>query len=148
MSPIISRLSGPLGFAFYAGASGPPPPSGLGAAYGGGFYIGILGGAYWVVADNDTQVNGSFNNRDTAVNNAQAEAACGDWFIPSYTEMQWTKGQKNYWDSYTQDPYWSATQKPGDNHGVGAVNLAPNSGNNWCWCNNPAKIRAFRKVVY
>jgi len=148
MSPILSRLSSPYGFAFYAGASGPTPPSGLGAVYGGGFYIGILSGAWWIVSDSDTEIGGGFNNRNTAINNAEAEAACGDWFIPTYTELGWTKGTKSYWDSYSSHPYWSATVKPGDNHHVGAINFQPNSGNNWCWCNNPACMRAFRKVVY
>ena len=60
MSPILSRLSSPYGFAFYAGASGPTPPSGLGAVYGGGFYIGILSGAWWIVSDSDTEIGGGF----------------------------------------------------------------------------------------
>ena len=84
------------------------PP--LGGAYGGGYLICCSGGTLWVVAPSSTQVSRNWYSRNDAVTTANANAACGDWFVPSIGQLQ-NPGYtcRTYWDSYCT-VYWSNTE--------------------------------------
>lgn len=60
----------------------------LGDNYEGGIYICGSGGTQWIVAPDSTQVQRSWYSRADAVTTANANAACGDWFVPSCDQLR------------------------------------------------------------
>ena len=83
----------------------------LGAGGEGGYLMCCASSIYWVVAPSSTEVRRCWYERSHAVTTANANAACGDWFIPSCTQLQNPGYQcRQYWDSYNTRDYWSNTQ--------------------------------------
>ena len=123
----------------------------LGSSIGGGFLICKSGGVGWIVAPNTTEVSRTWYSRDDAVTTANANASCGDWFIPTYQQLQ-NPGFacRTYWDSYSNTYYMSncciirvclISMADGS--------LTPgNFGLNITHANCPHCVRAFRCVTY
>jgi hypothetical protein len=85
----------------------------LGDPVFGGYLICKSGGGIaWIVAPLSTEVIRTWYCRDNAVTTAQANAACGDWFVPTIDKLQ-DPGYccKTYWDSSPSAEYWSSTQR-------------------------------------
>jgi len=128
-------------------------PYGLGDPGFGGFLICQSGGVRWLVAPSSTEIYCSFNCINCAITNANAQAACGDWFIPTYSQLQ-NPGSvcKQYWDSVSVGSYWSNTQTFGDfiaNHGGGACLVDINNGGlGACFSSSFYNARAFRCFTY
>ena len=124
------------------------PP--LGGAYEGGYLICCSGGNLWIVAPQSTQVARSWYNRNDAVTTANANAACGNWFVPSCAQMKNPGGVcKTYWDSYSNhvfDRYWTNTAHHSTYYAHEfcfnscCASIAARSSNN--------HVRAFRCVSY
>ena len=55
----------------------------LGDNIEGGYLICKAGGTAWIVAPTSTEVKRNWYDRGHAVTTANAEAACGDWFVPN-----------------------------------------------------------------
>lgn len=102
-------------------------PTTLGASYEGGYAICISGGTVWVVAPSSTEVSRSWYSSNQAVTTAQAYAACGDWFLPTYGQLQNPGYTCNtYWDSCSSAFYWSSTEF--NNTAGRAVNITTGQG--------------------
>jgi hypothetical protein len=117
----------------------------LADAYGGGFLICQSGGQRWIVAPSSTEVSRNFYERLDATTTANANATCGDWFIPSSAGMS-NPGFicRNFWDSYVPTFYWTGTPHFGGGFRISMVNGAVNySGAPSVWC-----VRAFRCITY
>jgi hypothetical protein len=119
---------------------------GPGADFGGGRIICESGGTRWIVAPNTTEVSRDWYCRDDAVTTAQANAACGDWFVPDIGQLQ-NPGYtcRTYWDSYSSTRYWSSTE-----HGSsGAWFVFFNNGSTFSSNKTLVNcVRAFRCVTY
>ena len=127
------------------------PP--LGEAHEGGYLVCCSSGNLWIVAPSTTQVRRNWHCRCHAATCANANAACGDWFIPTCGQLQNPGHQcKTHWDSYNNYCYWTDTSYPGyptsaffvrmsDGHTSGSAK-APLP-----W-NNNFFARAFRCVSY
>ena len=123
------------------------PP--LGGAHEGGIIICCSSNNYWIIAPSSTEVKRAFWARNDAVTCANAASACGDWFIPSCSQLD-NPGYtcRTYWDSYSSPPnkYWSNTQR--NAHTAYSVYIPTSGGfdsddrpkENW--------VRAFRCVSY
>jgi hypothetical protein len=120
------------------------PPIELGDPYEGGYLICQASSVQWIAAPASTEVSKNWYNRNDAVTTAQANAACGDWFVPTVGQLQ-NPGYtcRIYWD-YSNNGYWSSTS-------IDSINAEPvnfgfgrvyNSKVNTC-C-----VRAFRCVIY
>ena len=85
------------------------PP--LGCAGEGGYFICCSGGTKWIVAPASTEVSRTWYCRNDAVTTAEANAACGDWFVPTCGQLK-NPGYscRTYWDSYCSTIYWSSTE--------------------------------------
>ena len=97
-------------------------------------------------APSSTEVSANWYSRNNAVTSANAQAACGDWFVPSYGQLQ-NPGYvcRTYWDSYSNAKYWSDTQC----NSVLAYYVHFSNGNaTWHMKNHAFKVRAFRTVSY
>jgi len=124
------------------------PTAALGSAAAGGYLICKSGGTAWIVAPNTTEVSRNWNCRDDAVTTAQANAACGDWFVPTCTQLQ-NPGYtcRTNWDSYSFAKYWSSTELNGPSAVVvcfpsgHASTYGFHKGDTHC-------VRAFRCVTY
>ena len=117
-----------------------------GTAYAGGTSICKSGGILWIVAPNTTEVSRTWYNRADAVTTAEANAACGDWFIPGNGQLR-NPGYscRSYWDSYVASFYWSDTAPSADRAWV--VNF--NSGvHHRYFMSLATNVRAFRCVTY
>jgi hypothetical protein len=119
----------------------------LGSLVEGGYLFAKRGGIAWIVACSSREVGRTWYCRADAVTVAQASNACGDWFVPSRTDLQLSHDCKSFWDSFSSACYWSNTE----NNAVGAWVISFNafSGN----CLNRSNIstccvRAFRRVSY
>jgi hypothetical protein len=123
-----------------------PPPPELGCAYEGGYLIFKSGGTAWIVAPNTTEVSRNWDGRNDAVTTAQANAACGDWFLPSIGQL-FSPGYtcRTYWDSYSSTYYWSSTSLNGRTCFLNFNNGAAHNGFNF---NDIYSARAFRCVTY
>ena len=133
-------------------ASDVPP---LGSAHEGGYLICCSGGTLWIVAPASTEVSRTWYQRGNAITTANANAACGDWFVPTIQQLINPGGCcKQYWDSYAQQPnhslicgfYWSGTGHIFGNSLYYNVNGGGNAAahNQQCtFC-----VRAFRTVSY
>jgi len=118
----------------------------LGDAYEGGYLICYSGGTLWIVAPASTEVSRDWYSRDNAVTTANANAACGDWFVPTSGQLQ-NPGYTciTYWDSYSSRCYWSITEKDGSAACV--VNFSSGSLGSQ-FKHNAHCVRAFRCVTY
>ena len=118
----------------------------LGDAYEGGCLICYSGGTLWIVAPASTEVSRTWYSRDNAVTTANANAACGDWFVPTSGQLQ-NPGYTciTYWDSYSSRCYWSSTEKDGSAACV--VNFSSGSLSSQ-FKHNSHCVRAFRCVTY
>tara|TARA_Y100000004_G_C8955514_1_gene430614 strand:- start:3429 stop:4562 length:1134 start_codon:yes stop_codon:yes gene_type:complete len=123
----------------------------IGEAYGGGYLVCASGGTQWIVAPIETESGQSWGNRCQSTTDAEAQAACGDWFHPSLSQLQ-NPGRtcRTHWDAYSTDYYWSDTQNSNRfawkyqiNNGTTAPYNTPfqNLGNGAC-------VRAFRTISY
>ena len=127
------------------------PP--LGQQHEGGYLICCSGGNLWIAAPFSTQVCRTWYQRDHAVTTANANAACGGWFIPSCGQLK-NPGYvcRNYYQCPTSWA-WSNTQ----------WNDAPYEGQRFCCAyglffpghisnnnekTNQFQVRAFRCVSY
>ena len=127
------------------------PP--LGNSFEGGTLILCsFTGNYWIVAPTSTQVRRDWWNRADAVTTANANAACGDWFIPSLAQLKapgWQ--QRQYWD-VPQYLIWSNQTASPSHRGYAMVGQST-SGNAGGTDNNNKNsnnvyVRAFRCVTY
>jgi len=121
----------------------------LGSSYLGGRFICQSGGVNWILAPGSTNVTRNWYNRNDAVTTAQAQAACGDWFIPCHTTLQ-NPGFvcRVYWDVIcgpVSKPYISS-------HDVGPntcfVNMTHGQLAIGSKCTPHFGVRAFRCVTY
>ena len=127
------------------------PPLGQCNSDTGGYLICCSSGNLWIVAPYSTQVARQWYSRNDAVTTANANAACGDWFVPTCSQLKnpgWTC--RTYWDNYEtafdQHYYWSNTQATGpDAYVVTFSNGSSFQG--WKPSSN-YKVRAFRCVSY
>ena len=73
----------------------------LGAQGEGGYLICMASNTLWIVAPSSTEVRRHWYNRNDAITTANANAACGDWFIPSCAQLL-NPGCvcRSNWDSY------------------------------------------------
>ena len=127
------------------------PP--LGQQTEGGYLICCSGGNLWIAAPFSTQVCKSWYQRNQALQSANANAACGDWFIPSISQLQ----NPGYTcRTYYQAPNswaWSNTQYSGSPYP--SVNTCcamglffPGHISNQNEKTNIFQVRAFRCVSY
>ena len=117
----------------------------LGGAGLGGYLICCSSGNLWVVAPCTTEVNRNWYSRTDAVTTANANAACGDWFIPSRAQLQ-NPGYvcRTYWD-YACGYRWSNTDT--GNHSACYVSFYhENAATDAKVASRP--VRAFRCVSY
>ena len=129
-------------------------PVALGDAFGGGFLICQAGGTRWIVAPSSTQVARFWATAMTdSVNLANAQAACGDWFVPDCAQLQ-NPGCTcvAYWDgaqtSNSGSAYFSNEISPGyGGNAVYSINLG-NGSVQLPGKQNNCLARAFRTVSY
>ncbi len=120
------------------------PP--LGSSYEGGYLICAASSNLWIVSGINAERGGNWYQRNNAVATANAQVACGDWFVPTISQlMNPGNACKAYWDDYTGYAYWSNTER----HGTEAWRVSMHAD---C-CNSSPKsinlcIRAFRCVSY
>jgi|TARA_B100000035_G_scaffold195777_2_gene167214 hypothetical protein len=118
----------------------------LGSAFEGGFLICCSSGTLWIVAPSSTEVRRGWDSRNDAVTQANSNAACGDWFVPTIAQLENPGyGCRTYWDSYSPPCYWSNSELTGSTaHGTRFTN-----GSSFP-CNKIHSIcvRAFRTVSY
>ena len=82
----------------------------LGSLVEGGYLFNKGGRQAWIVACSSREVSRTWANRADAVTVAQASNACGDWFVPSRTDLQLGHDCKSFWDSFSSTCYWSSTE--------------------------------------
>ena len=117
---------------------------GLGDPYEGGVLICQSGGTRHIVAPDSTEVQRDWYNRNDAVTTANANAACGDWFIPD----------KNYIRNpgWTCRTYWTVANKTWSNSNRQTTDgwyLQRNDGTIIPhYRNRTYAVRAFRTVSY
>ena len=121
----------------------------LGSLVEGGYLFAKRGGIGWIVACSSRQVSRTWYCRADAVTVAEASNACGDWFVPSRTDLQLGHDCKSFWDSFSSDVYWSST----DSNATFAWNVSFFNVEQAVVSENINKIstrcvRAFRRVSY
>jgi hypothetical protein len=82
----------------------------LGSLVEGGYLYAKHGSVGWIVACASREVSRTWTSIADAVTVAQASNACGDWFIPSRTDLQYANDCKSFWDSFSSTGYWSSTE--------------------------------------
>jgi len=117
----------------------------LGSLVEGVYLFAKRGGIGWIVACASRQVSRTWASRDDAVTVAQASNACGDWFVPSRTDLQLGHDCKSFWDSFSSANYWSSTESDASRAWIvyfsdGGINSAFKTGTR---C-----VRAIRRVSY
>jgi len=117
----------------------------LGSLVEGGYLFNKGGRQAWIVACSSRQVTRTWASRDDAVTVAQASNACGDWFVPSKTDLQLGYDCKSFWDSFSSANYWSSTEATATNAWRGAFNCGNifNCPKTCTYC-----VRAIRRVLY
>jgi hypothetical protein len=118
----------------------------LGSLVEGGYLFAKGGRQAWIVACASSQVSRTWALRADAVTTAQAGNACGDWFIPSRTDLLLAADCKSFWDSFSSTRYWSntefnATSAWGACFVGNCINCYTNKTGTYC-------VRAFRRVSY
>ena len=117
----------------------------LGSLVEGGYLFAKRGGIGWIVACSSRQVSRTWYCRADAVTVAEASNACGDWFVPSRTDLQLGHDCKSFWDSFSSTNYWSSTERYAANAWV--VNFL--TGGIYSNTKTYARcVRAFRRVSY
>lgn len=124
-------------------------PAQPGDEFGGGFLLCQAGGNRYIVAPSSTEVERNWYARGDSVTTANANAACGDWFVPSSGHLQ-NPGYacREHWDSYTEAPYW-ANNEIGNNDN--AYFVCMNNGNATFHPQQKTstmRVRAFRTISY
>jgi len=119
----------------------------LGSAVAGGNLICVSGGVAWIVAPASTEVSRSWYSRNDAVTLAQANAACGDWFVPTTSQLC-NPGRccAIYWESIVYCTYWTSTEVTASN--ADTRNMANNQPFGWPKHISSFRVRAFRCVTY
>jgi len=123
-------------------------PPGPGDPAEGGYIICQASSVQWIVAPSSTEVQRDWYSINDAVTNAESNAACGDWFVPTCGQLV-NPGYvcKIYWDLYCQSRYWSNTEVPGFPYFAYCMHMnngVPGSTNKGgCYF-----VRAFRCVSY
>jgi hypothetical protein len=123
----------------------------LGSLVEGGYLFAKRGGIAWIVACSSRNVSRSWANRNDAVTVAQASNACGDWFVPSRTDLQLGHDCKSFWDSFSSTYYWTSTESnattswsvvfSGGTAGFGNIYASNKTYTSF-------SVRAFRRVSY
>ena len=117
-----------------------------GTAYAGGTSICRSGGVIWIVAPASTEVSRDWYNRADAATTAEANAACGDWFVPTRPQLL-NPGYacRNRWDQYSLTGYWGS-----ENDGANQASTIrfDTGGTGGCHKTLIACARAFRCVTY
>ncbi len=121
----------------------------LGSLVEGGYLYAKSGGLAWIVACSSREVSRCWYCRENAVTVAQTFNACGDWFVPSRTDLQLAHDCKSFWDSFSSlSYYWSSTEFNTGcawvvNFYNGYINNSPAYNKTGARC-----VRAFRRVLY
>jgi len=117
----------------------------LGSLVEGGYLFAKRGGIGWIVSCISRQVSRVWASRGDAVTTAQAGNACGDWFVPSRTNLQLGYDCKSFWDSFSSSSYWSSTEFDASFAWFatdrGNITSVSNKTSTYC-------VRAFRRVSY
>ena len=117
----------------------------LGSLVEGGYLFNKGGRQAWIVACASREVSRSWYCRADAVTVAQASNACGDWFVPSRTDLQLGHDCKSFWDSFSSTTYWSSTES----NATQASLMQFLTGNIIYFTKtNTFCVRAFRRVSY
>ena len=87
----------------------------LGSLVEGGYLFNKGGRQAWIVACSSREVSRTWYCRADAVTVAEASDACGDWFVPSRTDLQLGHDCKSFWDSFSSTCYWSSTETNANN---------------------------------
>jgi hypothetical protein len=118
----------------------------LGSLVEGGYLFAKQGGIGWIVACSSRQVGRTWALRNDAVTTAQAGNACGDWFVPSRTDLQLGHDCRSFWDSFSPASHWTSTGY--DANRAWTVTLC-GGGFASCTLTSQARcVRAFRRVFY
>jgi len=117
----------------------------LGSLVEGGYLFRKQGSYAWIVACSSRQVSRVWASRADAVTVAEASNACGDWFVPSRTDLQYGHDCKSFWDSFSSANYWMSTELSATIawavfFGTGTVGTS--------FKTNVSCVRAFRRVLY
>ena len=118
----------------------------LGSLVEGGYLFAKGGRQAWIVACSSRQVSRTWYCRADAVTVAQASNACGDWFVPSRTDLQLGHDCKSFWDSFSSSDYWSSTETSASDAWI--VNFSGGTISNICPKTCTFCVRAFRRVSY
>lgn len=120
----------------------------LGTNLDGGYLICRNGaGTSWIIAPQEAEVSRSYYSASDAITVAQSITGCqSGWFLPDINQLSLTYSCIDYWDSYSNDYYWSTT--PGQFSGNarrlsfdnGTVSIDPR--------NVISCVRAIRSVTY
>ena len=115
----------------------------LGSAIEGGYLISKEGGVGIILAPCTTRVVRTWANRNDAILTAEDNAGCGDWFVPTRTELHCYRHYRN-WDCSEPTLYWSDT--PANATWAWGVSCCPSTSrlNKACLC----RVIAFRRVYY
>ena len=117
----------------------------LGTLVEGGYLIAKQGGFAWIVACSSRQVGRTWASRTDAVTVAEASNACGDWFIPSRSDLTLGHDCKSFWDSISTARYWSSTEANG---GSAWSALGDTADVRYTVKTSILCVRAFRRVFY
>ena len=119
----------------------------LGSAVLGGLMICRNGGTAWIIAPASTEVSRNWYSLNDAVTTANANAACGDWFVPTIGPLINPGYEcRTYWDSYSSTAYWSSSETTGSVASVFLFQAAiASNGYNKA---NVHCVRAMRCVAY
>jgi len=117
----------------------------LGDNIAGGYLICKASSIGWIAAPSSTQVTRTWYGRADAVTQANAAAACGDWFVPNVSQLQ-NPGStcRAYWDNCTHY-YWSNSES--DSRFACYVYI-PSGFSSVTFKGIPVCVRAFRCVAY
>ena len=125
----------------------------LGSAVEGGYLFAKFGGQAWIVACSSSQVRRSWYCRADAVTVAEACVPCGDWFLPSKSDLMLGVDCKAFWDSYGVGAYWSnsgltPSAYPSCAKGQWNVSITNHTPSSRAWNSSCLCVRAFRRVFY
>jgi methionine-rich copper-binding protein CopC len=120
------------------------PP--LGSAHEGGYLICCSSSVLWIVAPSSTEVQRTWYNRNDAVTTANANASCGDWFIPNRAQLTNPGFNcRTYWDNHSTILYWSSSEYNSQH----ACHVRfTTGGSSYAGKQHTHRARAFRQVSY
>lgn len=116
----------------------------LGSAIEGGYLILKEGGVGIILAPCTTRVIRTWSSRNDAVITAEANAACGDWFVPTKSELNCYRQDATYWDCSESTAYWSDT--PNNTLWAWAVGCPASAFRASIYCS--CRVIAFRRAYY